>query len=156
MLQKFKKPHIPAYYFLFSPSSDSYTSRTILTLKVGQESNKNLKHKWCLLKYNCHRIFANLSSLKLLFLRNLFECLCNINSVLPFIFHVLRCPWCNGCHHGKWTRRHKFKSWTRLIAFLIELVPLGKVWIRLFSLQLWVNSRADLKLKTFKLWIQTC
>ena len=27
--------------------------------------------------------------------------------------------------------------------FHIALIPLGKVWIQLFSLQLWVNSRAD-------------
>ena len=54
-----------------------------------------------------------------------------------------RCPWCNGYRRRKWTRRHEFKSWTRLIAFHIALVPLGKVWIQLFSLQLWVNSRAD-------------
>ena len=53
------------------------------------------------------------------------------------------CPWCNSYRHRKWTRRHEFKSWTRLIAFLIALIPLGKVWIWLFSLQLWVNSRAD-------------
>ena len=39
-----------------------------------------------------------------------------------------------------WTRRHEFKSWTRLIAFHIALIPLG---IQLFSLQLRVNSRAD-------------
>ena len=36
----------------------------------------------------------------------------------------------------KWTRRHEFKSWTRLITFHIALIPLGKVWIQLFSLQL--------------------
>ena len=30
-----------------------------------------------------------------------------------------------------------------LIAFHIALIPLGKVWIQFFSLQLWVNSRAD-------------
>ena len=30
-----------------------------------------------------------------------------------------------------------------LIAFHIALIPLGKVWIQLFSLRLWVNSRAD-------------
>ena len=30
-----------------------------------------------------------------------------------------------------------------LIAFHIALIPLGKAWIQLFSLQLWVNSRAD-------------
>ena len=66
--------------------------------------------------------------------------------------------------HRKWTRRHEFKSWTRLIAFHIALIPLGKVWIQLFSLQLWVNSRADCffslgdatSLGEGKLWIQTC
>ena len=53
------------------------------------------------------------------------------------------CPWCNGYRHRIWTRRYEFNSWTRLIAFHIALIPLGKVWIQLFSLQLWVNSRAD-------------
>ena len=53
------------------------------------------------------------------------------------------CPWCNGYRHRKWTRQHEFKSWTRLIAFHISLIPLGKVWIQIFSRQLWVNSRAD-------------
>ena len=51
-----------------------------------------------------------------------------------------RCPWCNGYRRRKWTRRHEFKSWTTLMAFHIALIPLGKVWIQLFSLQLWVNS----------------
>ena len=55
--------------------------------------------------------------------------------------------WCNGYRHRKWTRRYKFKSWLRLIAFHIALILLGKVWIQLFSLQLWVNSRADLVLQ---------
>ena len=72
--------------------------------------------------------------------------------------------WCNGYHHRKWTRRNEFKSWTRLIAFHIALIPLGKVWVQLFSLQLWVNSRADwffslgeaTSLGERKLWIQTC
>ena len=31
----------------------------------------------------------------------------------------------------------------RDIVFHIALIPLGKVWIQLFSLQLWVNSRTD-------------
>ena len=57
--------------------------------------------------------------------------------------YELRCPWCNYYRRSKWTRRHEFKSWTRLIAFHIALIPVGKVWIQLFSLQLWVNSRAD-------------
>ena len=51
--------------------------------------------------------------------------------------------WCNGYCRRKWTRWHEFKSWPRLIAFHIALIPLGKVWIQLFPLQLWVNSRAD-------------
>ena len=37
------------------------------------------------------------------------------------------CPWCNGYRRRKWARRHEFKSWTRLIAFHIALIPLGKV-----------------------------
>ena len=52
-------------------------------------------------------------------------------------------PWCNGYRRRKWTRRNEFKSWTRQIAFHIALISLGKVWIQLFSFQLWVNSRAD-------------
>ena len=51
--------------------------------------------------------------------------------------------WCTGYRRRIWTRRHEFKSWTWLIAFHIALIPLGKVWIQIFSLQLWVNSRAD-------------
>ena len=56
---------------------------------------------------------------------------------------LCRCPWCNGYRRRKWTRRHEFKSSTRLIAFHIVLILLGKVWIQLFSLQLWVNSGTD-------------
>ena len=54
-----------------------------------------------------------------------------------------RCPCCNGYRRRKWTRRHEFKSRTRLIALHIALIPLGKVWIQLFPIQLWVNSRTD-------------
>ena len=54
-----------------------------------------------------------------------------------------RCPWSNGYRRRNWTRWHKLKSWMRLIAFHIALIPLGKVWIQLFSLQLWVNSGTD-------------
>ena len=49
----------------------------------------------------------------------------------------------NGYRHRIWTRRYEFNSWTWLIAFHIALIPLGKVWIQLLSLQLWVNSRVD-------------
>ena len=60
-----------------------------------------------------------------------------------FITGVWRCPWCSRYQSRKWTRRYEFKSWTILIAFHIALIPLGKVWIPSFSLQPWVNSRAD-------------
>ena len=46
---------------------------------------------------------------------------------------IRRCPWCNGYRRRKWTWRH-FKSWTKLFAFHIALISLGKVWIQLFSL----------------------
>ena len=38
----------------------------------------------------------------------------------------------NGYRRWKLTRQHEFKSWTN---------TLGKVWIQLFSLHLWVNKR---------------
>ena len=44
-----------------------------------------------------------------------------------------RCTWSNGYRRRNWTRRHEFITWTRLIAFHIALIPLGKVWIQLFS-----------------------
>ena len=46
---------------------------------------------------------------------------------LQFVISDLRCPWCSRYCRRKWTRRHEFKSWTRLIAFHIALIPLGKV-----------------------------
>ena len=58
-------------------------------------------------------------------------------------FHKSPKPWCNGYRRRKWSWWHEFKSWTRLITFHIALIPLGKVWIQLFSLQLWVNNRTD-------------
>ena len=62
------------------------------------------------------------------------------NTVI-YIYIYRRCSWCSRYRRRKWTRRHEFN--TRLIAFHIALIPLGKVWIQLFSLQLWVNSRTD-------------
>ena len=50
-----------------------------------------------------------------------------VNSALIHTRHLWRCPWCEGYRRRKWTRRHEFKSWTRLIAFHIALKPLGKV-----------------------------
>ena len=42
-------------------------------------------------------------------------------------YNELSWRWCNGYRRRKWTRRHEFKSWMRLIAFHIALIPLGKV-----------------------------
>ena len=69
----------------------------------------------------------------------IYMCVCVCVCVCVF----WRCQWFNGYHRWKWTRRHQFKFWTRLIAFHIALIPLGKVRIQLFSLQLSVNSRLD-------------
>ena len=66
--------------------------------------------------------------------------------LMIMIIKKWKCPWCNGCHRKKWIRRYEFKSWTRLIAFHIALIPLG---IQLFSLQLWVNSTVDRVLQTW-------
>ena len=62
---------------------------------------------------------------------------------LEMRYHLQTSSWCSRYRRRNWTRRHEFKFWTRLIAFHIALIPLGKVWIQLFSLQLWVNSRTD-------------
>ena len=54
-----------------------------------------------------------------------------------------RCPWCNGYRHGNGhgdTSSNPGREW---LHFHIALIPSGKVLIQLFSLQLWVNSRAD-------------
>ena len=58
---------------------------------------------------------------------------------LSYLNNHYRCPWCNGYRRRIRTRRHEFKSWTWLIAFHIALILLGKVWIQIFSLQLWVK-----------------
>ena len=58
---------------------------------------------------------------------NLKKCIyISLYSEKPNRYHK-ECPWCNGYCCRKWTRRHEFKSMTRLIAFHIALIPLGKV-----------------------------
>ena len=72
------------------------------------------------------------------------SCMCKwVYLILNSILYSVGKSWGNGYRRRKCTRRHEFKSWTRLIEFHIALIPLGKVWIQLLSLQLWVNSRAD-------------
>ena len=78
------------------------------------------------------------------------------------MFIPWRCLWCNGYRRLKWTWQAEFKPWTRLLEFHILLIFLQKVWIQLFSFQLWVNSRVDWALLfgmatgfgEGKLWIQ--
>ena len=92
------------------------------------------------------------------------EPLVNSLPTWPMSWFIGRCPWCNGYRHRKWTQRHKFKFWTRLIAFHIALIPFGKVCIQLFSLQLWVIVGQTVFFSLGKasslgeeiLWIQTC
>ena len=40
-------------------------------------------------------------------------------------------------------QQREFKSWMRLFASHTAIIPLGKVWIQLFSHSLWTKSRAD-------------
>ena len=54
-------------------------------------------------------------------------------------------------HCSQWTRWHDFKFCTRLIAFPIALIHLGKVWIQIFSLidigqegRVFINGLGDL------------
>ena len=58
----------------------------------------------------------------------------------PSCIRMWRCPWSNGYRRRKWTRRHELKSWTRLTA---SHIALGKVWLQLFSVELWMNRRVD-------------
>ena len=46
------------------------------------------------------------------------------------------CSWCNDYRCSKWILRLEFKTWTRLLAFYIALIPLEKVFIQLFSVHL--------------------
>ena len=71
--------------------------------------------------------------------------------ILLLLFFMWRCPWFNGYRRRKWTRRHEFKPWTRLIAFHMALILLRKVRMQLFSLLLWWNSRGDWVLQ---LWVR--
>ena len=50
--------------------------------------------------------------------------------------NLKRRSWCNSYRRMKWIRQHVFKFRTRLFAFHIAVIPLGKVWIQLFSPQL--------------------
>ena len=87
----------------------------------------------------------------------------NSNQLYSAIFW--RCPLCNGYHRRKWIRRHKFKSWTRLIAFHIALIPLGKVWNPIIlppamgkivgQTKFFILSEAT-SLGEGKVWIETC
>ena len=113
------------------------------------DCTKSTNHDW----YNCHfhvlQLFQFSSKVQVFILLFLFfpfyygvsqdSKVHNFENSLFFVDYYKvywRCPWCNGYRRRKWTRWHEFKSWTRLIAFHIALIPLGKVWIQLFSPQL--------------------
>ena len=56
--------------------------------------------------------------------------------------NIHTCLWHNS-YRKKWIQQTRIKCWMRLFAFHIGLIPLRKVWIQLFSLQLGINSWAD-------------
>ena len=43
----------------------------------------------------------------------------------------------------KWFQQPEFRIWTRLFAFPIVLMPMGKIWFKLFFFQPWENSWAN-------------
>ena len=49
---------------------------------------------------------------------------------------MFRFSWYNAYRRMKWTRLPEFKSWTRLCEFLIALIPMIKLCIQKFSLEL--------------------
>ena len=71
----------------------------------------------------------------------------SIQGKIWFLFWVKqnigRCLWYKGYWHKKLIQPLEFKSWMRLVAIYIALIHMRKVWIQLYSLQLWVNSRAE-------------
>ena len=91
--------------------------------------NKKLRYSLLIHKNNLHEKFLHTHT--------------HTHTHIYIYIYIYICPCCYGYCHRKWTWQHEFKSWTRLIAFHIALIPLGKVCIQLFSLQLWVNSRKD-------------
>ena len=136
-------------YIFFTDYYPGYNH--LLTSHCLAQSNKYLLLSWTkLIFYNNNLLdyltpprFKSNSHLKQRYLNRLSKL--GHNELAQYLEGCLlrRCPWCNGYRRRKWTRRHEFKSWTILIAFHIALIHLGKVWIQLFSLQLWVNSRTD-------------
>ena len=52
----------------------------------------------------------------------------------------------NGHYCRKWNGQFEFKSWTRPFVFHIVLISLGKVCIQVFSIRLYINSKADCSL----------
>ena len=60
-------------------------------------------------------------------------------SVCKVILHFKRHMWCNGYLRTKWTQQLDFKSWTRLFAFHIVLIPIGK-YESIYSLSPTINE----------------
>ena len=128
------------------------TSSDEKKIKVSQENKKKTKNKLLENKLYCKNLIKGINTWAVPlvgysrpFLKRTKEELQQMNQRTRKLMtmHKALHLCCNGYRRRKWTRRHEFKSWTRLIAFHIALISLGKVWIQLFSLQLWVNSRAD-------------
>ena len=72
------------------------------------------------------------------------------NEYLLIITYSYQYNWSFGDFHsimaivmGEWTLLSEFKSWMRLFTFHVVQIPLGEERIQLFSLLLWIKSRAD-------------
>ena len=113
-------------------SPEQRTNYELPNNSVGPSGLKTIKKCLKILQWNCKGIRANEELLLLLDKYNLkVACLqetflkdknqLNIN--FPSYNHLY--PWCNCYRRRKWTRRHEFKSSTRLIAFHLALISLG-------------------------------
>ena len=129
-------------------------TRTMTVKQSRQKLKKNKINKWLTYKYSNeqhHGIKRTiLCGIKISLWKNRGSPKEHEQNAKKMQIIYLGYPWYNGYCRRKWTLRHEFNSWTWLIAFHIALIPLGKVWIQLFSLQLWVNSRADYVLQPWR------
>ena len=117
---------IPNQSLKKNSSSSSSSSRSSIKLLAEVDKGPQMIHKNNGLKLNVKKRLGEEKTLNSNLLIRLKNWPCVISSPSGGVGKG-RCPWCNGNRHRKWTRLHEFKSCTRLIAFHIALIPLGKV-----------------------------
>ena len=140
----------PEWYVLivFSASPclfDLQTTVSCYNFKRDKDLHQRCSQNWPLRSWIDTRIAVYPSTFQLPTKKWFFKFFCGtiINIVFSFINNsTLQRSWSNGYGRSKWTRWSELKSQTRLFEFHIVLVLLGKVWVQLFFLRLWINSRA--------------